>query len=82
MKTSESNRIAGISAIVLTLLGLLFFVVNYLLPNLFISLLISIPLFFLSIYFITNYLIDKFIEQKVKPIYKTIHSFKPNPVPP
>lgn len=78
MKTSESNRIAGIASIILSLLGILFLVVNYLSPNLFISLMISIPLFFLAAYYTTNYLIDKFIEQKIKPIYKTIHSFKPS----
>ena len=77
MKATENERIAGISAIFFTLLSVLFLIFNELLSNLFISLLIGIPLFFLLAFVIINIIIKKFIDQKIKPIYKTIHSFKP-----
>jgi len=80
MKTSESQRIAGIVALVFVGLSLLFFVANHLSGNLYVSMMVSVPLFFAVAYLIINAIIGKFIDKKIKPIYKTIHSFKPKNV--
>jgi two-component system phosphate regulon sensor histidine kinase PhoR len=37
---------------------------------------LTIPLTFFSSYFIFRYILHKFIYEKIKPIYKTIHTFK------
>jgi two-component system phosphate regulon sensor histidine kinase PhoR len=78
VKTTDSKRIAGWAAIAFLLLCVIFFVVNFLSPNLFVSLFITVPLVFLAAFFVVRYLIDTLIEQRIKPIYKTIHSFKPS----
>jgi two-component system phosphate regulon sensor histidine kinase PhoR len=77
MKTSESQKIAGIVSLVFIGLGALFFLVNYLSGNLYVSLMVSVPLFFFITFYIVEAVIAKFIDNKIKPIYKTIHSFKP-----
>lgn len=80
MKTSEPQRLAGLAAIFATILCLLFLVVNTFTNNLVLSLTVSIPASFMLAYWGIKWLIDSFIEKKVKPIYKTIHSFKPTNV--
>ena len=80
MKTSEPQRLAGLAAIFITLLCLLFYVTNALVGNLFVSLTVSLPASFMLAYVGIKWLIDRFIEKKIKPIYKTIHSFKPTNV--
>jgi two-component system phosphate regulon sensor histidine kinase PhoR len=56
---------------------ILFFLINYFSPSLAISLLITIPLFTGIAFSAVNYLISLFIYAKIKPIYKSIHNFKP-----
>lgn len=77
MKSIAPQRIVGYLTITFLVLALLFFLLNYFSPNLGISLLISIPLFTGIAFSAINYFISLFIYAKIKPIYKTIHNFKP-----
>ncbi|MBN2166408.1 MAG: sensor histidine kinase [Marinilabiliaceae bacterium] len=78
MKPTESQRIAGIAAISFTLLIILFLLFSKLINNLFVTMLLGLPLFFIFSFTVINYIIKRFIDKRIKPIYKTIHSFKPN----
>ncbi|TAJ12081.1 sensor histidine kinase [Marinilabiliaceae bacterium JC017] len=78
MKSLEPQKIAGFTSLGFLALTLIFFFSNYFSPNLYFSLSISIPIFFGLAFFLVNYFIDSFIYSKIKPIYKTIHSFNPN----
>ncbi|MFO8001854.1 MAG: ATP-binding protein [Marinilabilia sp.] len=77
MKSIAPQRIVGYITITFLVLALLFFVLNYLSPNLAVSLLITIPVFTGIVFSAVNYFINLFIYAKIKPIYKTIHNFKP-----
>ncbi len=77
MKALEPQKIAGFVSLGFLVLAILFFVVNYFSPSLYYSLAISIPVFFALSYSLVNYFINSFIYAKIKPIYKTIHGFKP-----
>ncbi|WP_010662185.1 sensor histidine kinase [Marinilabilia salmonicolor] len=77
MKSIAPQRIVGYITISFLVLALLFFLINYFSPNLAISLLITIPLFTGIAFSAVNYLISLFIYAKIKPIYKSIHNFKP-----
>jgi len=78
MKSLEPQKIAGFVSLGFLFLAVIFFVVNYFSPSLYYSLAISIPVFFALSYSLVNYFINSFIYSKIKPIYKTIHGFKPN----
>jgi len=78
LKTTESHRIAGIASVGVIIFAGLFFAVNYFSDQLFFSLLFSLPVLFFISFMLINWLIREFIDNKIKPIYKTIHSFKPN----
>jgi two-component system phosphate regulon sensor histidine kinase PhoR len=80
MKISESQRIAGIVAVAVLFIGLVFFLVNFFSSNRFLSLLISVPLLFFAVLYLVSTFINRFIDEKIKPIYKTIHSFKPSTI--
>lgn len=71
------RKIAAISTLAFVALTLLFFSINLLSTNLFISLLITIPAFSAISFFLINQFINHFIYEKIKPIYKTINSFRP-----
>ena len=77
MKSIAPQRIVGYITITFLVLALLFFVLNYFSPNLAVSLLITIPIFTGIAFSAVNYFINLFIYAKIKPIYKTIHNFKP-----
>ncbi|PRZ01422.1 cell wall metabolism sensor histidine kinase WalK [Marinilabilia salmonicolor] len=77
MKSIAPQRIVGYITITFLVLALLFFLINYFSPNLPISLLITIPLFTGIAFSAVNHLISLFIYAKIKPIYKSIHNFKP-----
>ncbi len=75
MRSLESQKISGFTTLGFLFLTLLFFFVNYLSPNLYFSLAVSIPLFFALSFFLVKYFIDRFVYAKIKPIYKTLNSF-------
>lgn len=77
MKSIAPQKIVGYITITFLVLALIFFLINYFSPNLTISLLITIPLFTGIAFSVVNYLISLFIYAKIKPIYKSIHNFKP-----
>ncbi|MGM0375179.1 MAG: sensor histidine kinase [Bacteroidota bacterium] len=77
MKSIAPQRIVGYITITFLALALLFFALNYFSPNLAVSLLITIPVFTGIAFSAVNYFINLFIYAKIKPIYKTIHNFKP-----
>ncbi|SFE72420.1 sensor histidine kinase [Thermophagus xiamenensis] len=77
MKTVAPQKIAGYLAVTFLGLSIIFFLINYFSPNLVISLIITIPLFTGIAFSAINYFINSFIYAKIKPIYKTIYSFKP-----
>lgn len=77
MKSIAPQRIVGYITVTFLVLALLFFVLNYFSPNLAVSLLITIPLFTGIAFSAVNHFISLFIYAKIKPIYKTIHNFKP-----
>ena len=77
MKSIAPQRIVGYITITFLALALIFFVLNYFSPNLAVSLLITIPVFTGIAFSAVNYFINLFIYAKIKPIYKTIHNFKP-----
>ncbi len=70
------RKIAGITTLALMSMALLFFAINYLSNNLLLSLIISIPLMGAVSFFLIQYFISNFIYEKIKPIYKTINSFR------
>jgi two-component system phosphate regulon sensor histidine kinase PhoR len=78
MKFIAPQRIVGYITITFLVLALLFFLINYFSPSLVISLLVTIPLFTGITFSAVNYFISLFIYAKIKPIYKTIHNFKPS----
>ncbi len=73
MKSHEPQRIAGFVSIGFLVLTFVFFGVNYYSPNLYYSLIISIPIFFAISFAFVNYFINSFIYSKIKPIYQTIY---------
>ncbi len=77
MKSIAPQRIVGYITITFLILALLFFLINYFSPSLVVSLLITIPLFTGIAFSAVNHLISLFIYAKIKPIYKSIHNFKP-----
>jgi len=82
MKSLEPQKIEGFVSLGFLLLAALFFLANYFSPNLFYSLAISIPLFFALSFGLVSYFINNFIYSRIKPIYKSIHGFKPNDIIP
>jgi len=79
MKSIAPQRIAGYITISFLVMSLAFFVVNTFLGfSLTISLLISVPLFTATTYYLVNYFINSYIYAKIKPIYRTIRNFKPS----
>lgn len=70
------RKIAGITTLAFMVMALLFFFVNYFSDNLLLSLIISIPLMAGISFFLIHYFISSFIYEKIKPIYKTINSFR------
>jgi two-component system phosphate regulon sensor histidine kinase PhoR len=78
MASAENKNVALYSAVAVSLLfgavAALFFFYYCNVDLLF--LIISIALFFIISYFIIGYLLDKFINKKIKLIYKTIGEFK------
>ncbi len=76
MKSTEPQKIAGFTTLGFLLLTLIFFTVNYLSPNLYFSLAVSIPMFFALSFFLVKYFIDRFVYARIEPIYKKLNSFK------
>jgi two-component system phosphate regulon sensor histidine kinase PhoR len=77
MKSIEIQKTAGLIALGFLLLTMVFFLANFYSPNLYISLAISIPFYFGAAFFLVRHFFNAFIYTKIKPIYKTIHSFNP-----
>ncbi|MCU4177601.1 sensor histidine kinase [Carboxylicivirga sp. N1Y90] len=78
MKSQEPQKITGFIALGFLVLAGLFFLANYLSPNLYYSLAISVPLFFALSFSMVNFFVNRFIYSRIKPIYKSIHDFKPS----
>ncbi|SMO60787.1 two-component system, OmpR family, phosphate regulon sensor histidine kinase PhoR [Saccharicrinis carchari] len=78
MKNITFRRLTILSTLYYFLWTLLFFIANYFSPNIYISLLVSVPVLIAAYSFYTGYFINRFIKYKVKPIYKTIHNVKPS----
>ncbi len=78
MKNITSKKIILLSTSVYFFLTILFFLVNYFSSNIMMSLLISIPITLTLYGLYAGIFINSFIKSKVKPIYKTIHHFKPS----
>ncbi|NPA37394.1 MAG: sensor histidine kinase [Chlorobi bacterium] len=74
MKSLEPQKIAGLTTLGTLILALIFFLVNYYSPNLYYSLPISVPVFFIVSFFLIRHFINRFIYAKIKPIYKTLNS--------
>lgn len=77
MKSIAPQRVAGYITLTFLALSILFFFINGYFNNLLLSFLITIPLFTAIAFYLVNYFINSFIYAKIKPIYKTIHDFKP-----
>jgi len=78
MKPVAPQRIAGYITLSFLVLAIAFLLVTTLFQNGWLALLISIPVFTVLIFYLVNYFINAFIYAKIKPIYKTIHNFKPS----
>jgi two-component system phosphate regulon sensor histidine kinase PhoR len=74
MRSLEPQKTAGLTTLVILILALIFFFVNYYSSNIYYSLAVSIPAFFIISFFIIRYFIDRFIYARIKPIYKTLNS--------
>ena len=77
MKSIAPQRVAGYITLTFLALSILFFFINGYFNNLLLSFLITIPIFTAIAFYLVNYFINSFIYAKIKPIYKTIHDFKP-----
>lgn len=77
MKSIAPQRVAGYITLTFLALAIIFYFANNLFSNLFVSFLITIPLFTGLTFYLVNYFINSFIYAKIKPIYKAIHNFKP-----
>jgi two-component system, OmpR family, phosphate regulon sensor histidine kinase PhoR len=77
MKPIAPQRVAGYITLTFLGLALLLLLVVDLFPNRVITLLVAIPFFTGIAFYLVNYFINSFIYAKIKPIYKTIHNFKP-----
>lgn len=77
MKFIAPQRVAGYITLTFLALAILFFFINDFYSNLFLSFLVTIPLFTAVAFYLVNYFINYFIYAKIKPIYKTIQGFKP-----
>jgi len=80
MKSLEPQKITGFISLGFLFLATIFFLANYFSPNLYYSLAISIPLFFVLSFAMVSYFVNNFINSRIKPIYKSIHGFKQNDV--
>ncbi|WP_075590448.1 sensor histidine kinase [Labilibacter marinus] len=78
MKNITSKKLTALSTSIYFFLTILFFLVNYFSSDIIISLVISIPILLVLYSLYAGYFINSFIKSKVKPIYKTIHHFKPS----
>lgn len=78
MNTSNSNKLSFNNALVIVLI----FTLAYLLVSFFYTplslylLLFFIPLLFISVFFLFNFTLEKFVYHKIKLIYKTIFNLK------
>ena len=75
MKTSSSKRLTFYISIILSLISILFTILNVYSNNLLLTLSVSIPIFFIIVYYLVHYLLNHYIYDKIKPIYKTIQDF-------
>ncbi len=81
MRSTKPEILAFISAAIAVAALVLFYTIHYYLVGerfTFLSLLGLIAALFASIYFVNKYILSKFIYDKIKLIYKTIHSLKLN----
>ncbi len=78
MNNITSKKIILLSTTIYFFLTLLFFLFNYFASNITISLIISVPVLITLYALYAGVFINSFIKAKVKPIYKTIHHFKPS----
>lgn len=78
MKTTNPRRIALINALLVTGIVLVVFVsMAYIIkPSTFILLLVILATLFITAFLAFRYTLEKFIYDKIKLIYKTIHNFK------
>ncbi len=72
MKTYTSRQLTLYISILLTSLALIFLLFTWLLSPGFWVLLILVIVFFLTSYFYVTFVINKYISDKIRPVYKTI----------
>ncbi len=77
MKNITTKKLTALSTSIYCFITILFFLINYYSTNIIISLIISIPILITIYSLYAGYFINSFVKHKVKPIYKTIHHFKP-----
>ena len=77
MKTLSSKRLSIYIALITSIVsGILFYISTFINDSDFWKFLIILILaIFITVHIIVNYVINRFIVEKIKPIYKTIHSF-------
>src|SRR5690554_2744333 len=78
MKTVAPSRIAAYITLSFLVLAIMLFAVYSVFEKGLIALLIAIPVFTAIVFFVVHYFLNVFIYEKIKPIYKTIHNFKPS----
>jgi two-component system, OmpR family, phosphate regulon sensor histidine kinase PhoR len=72
MKTYSAGRLSFFISITITTLAALVFFLSYLVSNSSLLTLISLPLFFSLTFFVVRYVLNTYIQNKIKPIYKAI----------
>ncbi|NQU85256.1 MAG: ATP-binding protein [Mariniphaga sp.] len=72
MKTYSANRLSLFISLFITILVGLVFLLNYLSGGFNLSLFLTLPLFFIISYLGTWYVLNIYISNKIKPIYKAI----------
>jgi two-component system phosphate regulon sensor histidine kinase PhoR len=72
MKTYSAVRLSLFISLFITILTALVFLLNYIFYGFEIKLFASLPMFFLITYFAVWYVLNTYIHDKIKPIYKAI----------
>jgi two-component system, OmpR family, phosphate regulon sensor histidine kinase PhoR len=72
MKTYSARRLSFYISTIITILAALVFYLSYLFAKSSLLTLASLPLFFALTYFCVKYVLNTYIQDKIKPIYKAI----------
>ena len=72
MKTYSAKKLSLFISIFISMLAVLIFLINYLVAGIALWTFISVPVFFIFTYFAALYVLNTYIHDKIKPIYKAI----------